>query len=132
MSAHVVGNHHISAMLVAARKMPYNMGPNYRYGGDAVFFHGNETAIGQKLLDENYRSVNYRYGEEDEAPKFKMILDRQWEPVELIKLCDCYIYQTCETPDFRETEAWAIVQALREFAIGSLPGMDEAPWSYKC
>lgn len=134
MSAHVVGNHHISAMLTAARKMPMGYGPNYRWtkNNSPVYFLSNETAIGQKLLDENYRSVNYRYDEQEAAPKFRMVIDRQWTAVELIKLCDCYNYQTCETPDYGETEAYAIVQALREFAISALPGMDEAPWSYKC
>lgn len=132
MSAFVVGSEHVSAMLVAARKVPMNMGPGYRYAGETVYFHGNEQAIGQKLLNENYRSVNYRYDEQNEAPKFRFVVDRQWTAVELIKLCDCYSYQTCETPDWRETEAWAIMQALREYAIHALPGMDDAPWSYKC
>lgn len=132
MSAFVLGNHHISAMLTAARKYSVHRGASYRWHNETVYFLGNESELGQKLLNENYRSVNTRYGEDEQAPKFNMIVDRQWSAVELIKLCDCYIYQTCETDNFRETEAWAIVQALREFAIDTLPGMDEAQWSYKC
>ena len=52
----------------------------------------------------------------------------QCTPVEIIKLCDCYDYQSCETRDWETTEAFAICAALRAAAIDSLPGYEDAPW----
>lgn len=85
--------------------------------------------MGQILWDENYRSVNYRYDEDYSAPTFKVDPYVKMSAVETVKLCDCYNYQTCEAPDWKETEAYAIMQAVREAAISALPGMSEAPWT---
>lgn len=130
MSAFVVGNKHISAMLQAAERNRYaGDGPAYRWNGTYHYFRGHLQEIGQKLVDENYRSVNYRYDEDKKPHIFKK---QSYMPnisaVQIIKACACYNYQTCETPDWRETEAYAIVQALRERAIDMLPDYDEAEW----
>lgn len=130
MSAFVVGNKHINAMLKAASM---SRGPGdgaYYYWDDAPhFFNGNIKEIGQKLVDENTRSVNSWYSKEVQSHEFKtMVLHKQYTPVEIIKACDCYSYQSCETMDWEETEAYAIVNALRKRAIDSLPGYDEAAW----
>jgi hypothetical protein len=45
---------------------------------------------------------------------------------ELYGLCDCYAYQACETSDWHETEAYAIMQYLKQRAIRNLPGYDDA------
>jgi len=84
---------------------------------------------GQALVDQNYRSVNHRYHEDAEPYQFRWrpFLPRL-SPVEIIKACNCYRYQSCETPDFKETEAYAIMTALRERAIIHLPGYEEAAW----
>ena len=87
--------------------------------------------ICQILLEQNYRSVNFRYEEDESAPNFVAMLVRQCSPVEIIKLCDCYNYQSCETEDWDQTQAYAISQALRERAISMLPGMSEASWTFK-
>ena len=130
MSVYAVGNAHITAMLQA-------LSP--RYPGDGAFYYwnglnhpvgGNIHRIAQKLVDENYRSVNYRYGEETQVPKF--VYDGKVHaksPVEIIKACRCYDYQTCETPDWEESEAYAIVRLIESRAINSLPGYDDAEWN---
>lgn len=103
--------------------------PAYYWEGGMHYLNGNKQAIGQKLLDENYRSVNHRYGESEKAPIFQSVYPtRRHSPIKIIKLCDCYGYQTCETPDWKDTEAYAIMQMLRERAIHNLPGYDEAGW----
>jgi len=130
MSAFIVGNKHINVMLQAATRNRYpGHGLSYYWNREPHYFNGNTQDIGQKLVDENYRSVNHRYGEQETPDQFKtMVLDKCYTPVEIIKACDCYRYQSCETPDWQDTEAHAIMVALRERAIRLLPGYDDADW----
>lgn len=78
--------------------------------------------------------VNYRYAEAEEPYTFlNIVLKRVYAPVEVIKACNCYNYQACETPDWKDTEAQAIVHALRERAIKQLEGYGKAAWViYDC
>ena len=135
MSAFMVSDKHISAMLAAAAAPRYTNGPC----GEFMYFYGGEwkrhqlpKALGQILASQNRRSVNERYEENDAIPEFSYQPPRESpSPVQLIKLCDCYDYQSCETDDWEKTEAYAICHALRERAIDRLPGYDEAAWSYE-
>jgi hypothetical protein len=45
-----------------------------------------------------------------------------------LKAISCYEYQSCEHPGWRKSEAHAFCEALRDMAIGCLPGYDDAPW----
>ena len=131
MSAFIVTDATISGMLQATTIR--NSGSSYYYWRDKPhYFNGhtqeNIQAIGQKLVDENYRSINYRYTENVKPHEYvhKEVNDRS--AIEIIKLCNCYRYQTCETDDWEQTEAHAIFDTLRENAISNLPGYDEATW----
>lgn len=90
--------------------------------------HDTAEAVGQILLDENVRSVNYRYNEDERyvydhaAPA-----DRRWTPVEILRAIECYEYQACETPEWSDSEAHAIVAALRSALIRTLPGYEDGP-----
>lgn len=48
--------------------------------------------------------------------------------VQALKLADCYEYQACETDDWSECEACAVVNAIRRHAITRVPGYAEAAW----
>ena len=122
MSAFIVCDEHISAMLQAATGQYPGDGACYYWEGEPYYFGGHTWAIGQKLLNQNYRSVNYRYQEDTSPQMFRLCMVKDRSPVELIAACDCYIYQACETPDWAETEAFAIVEALKQRAIRQLPG----------
>lgn len=132
MSAYMVSDKHISAMLAAANPSYWakNHGRFMHYHGQWKEYDSNQ-ALGQILASQNRRSVNHRYAEGEPIPEFQFEGSIPApEPVQLIKLCDCYEYQSCETDDWNKTEAHAISQALRECAIRSLPGYDEAAWDY--
>lgn len=121
MSAYTLSNEHISAMLQAANFSDYAGDTcTYRFNGELHYMKGNIQEIGQKLLDENFRSVNFRYGDDMPSPKFSRKYTQDYTAAQIIKLCNCYDYQTCETPDWNETEAYAIYNALRERAISRL------------
>jgi len=127
MSAFIVCDEHISAMLQAAMPRYPGDGSSYYWNNERHSLSGN-YAIGQKLVDENYRSVNYRYDEDEEPRQFEYVPIRRYEAVEIIKACHCYEYQSCETPGWQETEAYAIVKALTRLATYKLPGYGDAQW----
>jgi hypothetical protein len=90
-------------------------------------------AIGQVLVDENYRSVNARYrGEYGQPHKFVMNMGfkhhRKMSAVEVLALCNCYDYQACESDDYETTKAHGLTDYIRHIAIRELPGYDDAPW----
>lgn len=134
MSAFVLDNKHINVIMSAAAPRYPGDGFSYYWQGQRHYSGGRTQEIGQKLVDENFRSVNYRYNKAEQPYTFlNIVLRRVYSPVEVIKACNCYNYQACETPDWKDTEARAIVHALRKRAIRQLEGYDEAAWAiYDC
>ena len=129
MSAHIVGDYHISVLLQDCSQRD---GASYYFNGEMHYVAGAEEVVGQVLLDENYRSVNYRYRSDVFPPDFQLArLRRRYTPVEVLKAIHCYDYQACETPDWKETEAYTITQMLQTRAISQLPGYDEAAWEVR-
>jgi len=85
--------------------------------------------VGQLLLDENVRSVNYRYDEgETYIYKHDKPVHTNWSPVEVLSAIACYEYQACETPEWQYSEARTFCDALRSALVAKLPGYDKAPW----
>ena len=124
MSAFVVSDEHISGMLQVAAGDPL-----YYYWGNEPHYVYDVEKAGQILVDENYRSVNHRYSENDPPHEYRRAAVRNLSMLEIIKLCNSYSYQSCETNDWGQTEAYAIVDSLRERAIRRLPGYEDANWS---
>ena len=73
-----------------------------------------KNAIGQKLLNENYRSVNYRYQESDIPPKYKWNELPHCTDGDILGCIDCYEYQACETDDYFETDVHLSIVNLKE------------------
>ncbi len=84
--------------------------------------------VAETLLAENYRSVNYRYNENGDPPAINYSPFQAYttDPVHIIKACDCYGYQACESPDYEESRAYALIKGIREYAIHHIPGYDDA------
>ena len=129
MSAFLVSDKHITEILRFASGKG-----NIYYNGETLDLTTPDgiQKVGQILVNENYRSLNARYGSVNLSHVF------QYEPfsmrpimaaVEVIKLCHCYDYQACETDDYYETPTHSIVDAIKECAIRALPGYDDAEWS---
>lgn len=92
--------------------------------GQIIDFRNDQQKVGQILLDENYRSVNHRYAESDEAPYYYFKRFKQLKPVEILSLCSYYSYQSCETENWPETPAYRLIDWIRDEAIRQLPGYD--------
>lgn len=96
------------------------------------------TDLGRILLEENIRSVRYRYPDfaPDALPRpidqarvspytFRRIA-QELRPAWVVRACDCLRYQSCESPDWKETLACSILEGIRESAIIAL--IADAPW----
>lgn len=127
MSAFIVDKNHIDAMVTAAKMDRdfsfYHDGKRYKMDTiDAC------NLIGQALTAQNYRSVNHRYSESDEVPEYQFSYNMNFKHVEIMKACQCYDYQACETDDYYETFAYAFSKTLFRSQAYRLPGYDAAKW----
>lgn len=88
--------------------------------------------IGQELVNENCRSVNYRYKRDDTPYKYNFSLipfAKKLKPIAVIKLIDCLEYQSCETKDYYKTDAFLILYHTRRAITQKFTGYDKAEWS---
>lgn len=88
--------------------------------------------IGQTLLNQNYKSVNYRYSEETETPKY-IYKDVEINEGILVGCIDCYIYQACETDDFFESELYKSLLRLKDAMLERMikEKGQEITWGYE-
>jgi len=151
MSAFVVSRNHIRYLVSAAADrnlteiQDYPLSWSWEGEMHTLPFddRAEQTWLGQMLWAENVKSVSYRY-RDDETSELPGVVEeaeggfqygdhKPWSsspitPVQVLKACDCYEYQSCEHPEWKQSEAYAFIQALRERAIEALPGYDKAQW----
>lgn len=131
MSAYVVSQAHIHAIVnfayIKFRRDPVLYPPSgFRPSVDCT----QATELGQILLDQNVRSVDYRYNEKHEPETFTHRLSTTVVSLEQFFSCiACLEYQSCESNDWPETQAFHILQGLKDKAIRLLPGYDKTKWS---
>lgn len=128
MSAFVVSQNHVSALAhyAVVKKV-------WLDGRSAT--QDDFKSIYKVLAAENVRSVCCRY--EDDKPEnyAAFVSGRGVKPhvvldaVQVVKLADCLEYQSCETENYRETEAYKLLNRIRSAATYSLPGYDDAKWA---
>jgi hypothetical protein len=134
MSAFVVSDKHINSILSYANRDSYS-GLIRDQNDETYSFKCTEdlNKLAQVLLDQNIRSVNYRYDEDEKSPEIKFKFEpnpfgKPLSPVQILKACSCYDYQACETEDYNETFAYKIIDHIRHMAIRNLPGYEDAEW----
>lgn len=137
MSAYIVDHDHIDALL------SYSIQQQVRYtvpetNACVEITLNNATEIGRILLDENERSVRHRYPGSDvddlpgsigqDAAKYKF---KRWpacgDAMAILKACEGFDYQACETDNFEQSLAAVITRSIRSYAIRRLPGYDNSP-----
>lgn len=90
------------------------------------------------LAAECFRSVRTRYPDgplpgpsyaPDGPVRFTMAQSQYatLQPIDVLKACASYAYQSCETNDWDESEAFALIESIKHAAIRALPGYDESP-----
>ena len=157
MSAYIVTPEHIRALAVfAAGRTGTGYGQARRRVDASILRHLGGEDMGGKpeaavasyfadvLYQENIRSVRARYPDDkwDDLPGLcvkpirvpvsaaHMARPDPLRPVDILKMCDCLEYQSCETSDYHGTTAATLLQAIRKAAISELDGYDDAPWEY--
>lgn len=132
MSAFMVSSDHIDGILSYARQRDAYLYPHGRAK------EADLTLVGRILLNENARSVNTRYGS-DSGVELDDILGYEFKPfkrsvteLEVLKACDCFDYQACETSDYDASPAADLIRRIRAKAICELAGYNQANgWELK-
>src|SRR6266850_3097204 len=128
MSAYVVHTDTIDYLVTAARL--------WRLASDGYLPYDarnlTDSELGNVLLSENVRSVNYRYSEQDEAPvyEYRSMRFDAIDAVAVLKSVQCVNYQSCETDDWKGTLAHRVLKAIESGAIAHLRGYSDAPWGW--
>lgn len=116
MSAYVVNDNTIRAVL------------GYAEAGDLRAMGVNSLdALGQILIDENRRSVNYRYNETEAADPF-VYKPYKVAPIQAAKFIICIDYQSCETPGWDRTRAHALLFRLLQNIVRKLGSYESCAW----
>lgn len=133
MSAFMCTDEHISAIIEYGALVGCAMYPN---GLPSVSFKGNEKFLAQELKNANIRSLNERYDEELTLEKVRFVqrAESEWaafpyDAVQIVKLCDSFNYQACEVNDYESTDAYRIVQTVKDWAARRVDGYEEAAWA---
>jgi hypothetical protein len=133
MSAWIVSKQHIDAMVTAGLPAP-GKSPVVRWSDPdqaevcKELSKENADGVGRMLWQENRQSVNYRYGEDNPVDPIYGYEPERHSPLTVLKLIECYEYQSCEHPGWENGEARKFCQALRVKAVQDLPGYDAEPW----
>lgn len=147
MSAFMVDREDIRFLVSAARKLGNRSeGLSWFYNGYWTKFNvasrDQASRLGQVLWDANLKSINTRYpdtvghpenipGEIGQAYVYAHSQDFPLDQVELnqvFKSIRFLSYQSNEFKGWEESEAYAILEALKDAAIDSMPGYDDAVW----
>lgn len=137
MSAYVVSKTHIDTLLTAGIELPKPHRTmlwdrnNRRVGPMQGLTPETADAVGRMLWRENHRSVNYRYSERTRTPRytFESLPVARIDVARVAKAIDGYVYQSCEHPGWRASEASRFCDALREVLARRIPGYEAAGWA---
>lgn len=94
-----------------------------------------DTDLGQYLVNVNSDSLNYLYAHhsDNHTPHtFRYDSRYRTQPldnVQVIKAAQCYEYQSCEHPGWKDSPASQLIECLISAAIHKLPGYSAAAWS---
>jgi hypothetical protein len=133
MSAFIVTDTHINALVRYASRHKlsvfFNRQLGFPFGKEQLKVYDNEQAIAQILLDENVKSVNYRYRDNE----VMTITYDHGAPIlsaiQAIKAAQCLKYQSCEHDDFEDSIAFKLIEAIISDAIPRLEGYESASWA---
>lgn len=128
MSAFIVGAEHLAAIVGSAAVYGRR-----HHDLDDTF---DAMAMANILAIENARSVDSRYGEDNDAIEVPASAISRYaasplSPVALLKALACYDYQSCEHEGWKDSDAKRFCERAKSWAIYSLPGYDAAAWEVR-
>ena len=143
MSASIVRKAHITAMIRAA--LAHRQDFSWYHQGNYQRLAGSDLdKVGQMLLDQCVASVRYRYRDGEDSDDLPGPVNNEWRrpysfnplgrvptALEALKLIRCYDYQSCENPEWEQSEAKTFCDALFVCLVSVLPGYEEAAWEWR-
>jgi len=127
MSAFIVSDTHINALVRYASRH------NVRafYGNPMAIFRvkDNEQETATLLLEENVKSVNSRYKDNEVMSITYDFGTPVLTAIQAIKAAQCLRYQSCEHSDYEDSIAFKLIEAIIADAIPRLEGYDSAQWA---
>lgn len=148
MSAYICSPEHIG-MLAAYAARTTCIIPEWRLPNKTNQVEHFAQEVAKKLVRENIRSVAYLYpNDTDGARPGPQMSDANIEKaaalyalhfvtekislpaLHIIKMCECYEYQCCETKDWDSIKACQQAAWIKGTAISELYGYNDAPWEF--
>lgn len=139
MSCFLVGSDHIQYLVQAAKKYEACC----KIAGEFVSMRNASDDQCQRLCtmlhEANAESYAYRYADNESVQRdvrgarenpvaWEDNPFRHVEATQTLKALRCYEYQSCERPDWRESDAFLNYVQIMHAAIAHLPGYDKAAW----
>jgi hypothetical protein len=127
MSAFIVSEEHIQSIVRGISQQDHFS--YYHKGRISVNTDLELNRIGQLLVNQNFKSVNVRYNSNQKPEQFMIKhFGKKRSAIQLIKACDCLEYQSCETDDYYQSEAYRIIDTARRRFIRTIPEYEDADW----
>lgn len=116
--------------------------------GNAFGYPNDPADIAELWARENLRSVTHRYclgpnaidtalpdgctTVDDYVTRCRNLTSSDFaiDPVEALSMIAWLEYQISEAPNYRQTEAYRLLQRVRHLAIANLPGYSDAPCEF--
>lgn len=132
MSCIMVNDFHLDALVTwgAAHQASWYRASEGRH----VDMRGNEPAAAELLHAANAAAFRERYPRDAEPipPHRYRARAVAWLPaVQAVKACDCLAYQCSDWTGWPESEAFRVLDAIRDAAIQRLPGYSAAAWELR-
>jgi hypothetical protein len=153
VSAWIVSKTHIDYLLSAVMSQhhaPQHQGDGWRpatigdYPDTLEIRPEHADGIGQTLADECVKSVGYRYAgsdwnkSSDDLPGWTLPEEYHFQLVEVespwhaLKALSSYSYQSCEHPEWRQSQAYRIVEGIQQYLWNQLKRRSDqyqdGPW----
>lgn len=114
MSCYVVSDNSINALVDGFERYGVSLETDYKGYCGVLFEHDKVlNAIGQKLLDMNYASVNRRYDENTE-PREYIYKSIGTNDGDILGCINEYEYNTCEVEDYYCTDIHVALMKIKE------------------
>ena len=132
MSAYVVDPAHIDVLVDAAYQFQGSPQNRLQWSYRHDLRDLTRSELGRMLLDENVRSVNYRYREaENPSVYLYRPTNRIFKASQVLMAIRGYEYQACEATEWQESEAFAFCEALRKSVIRmTILESDDDQWEW--
>jgi len=140
MSAYLVNPEHIGALAGFAANTSSCVVYDWRNDADQI---KTVRRVAEELAKANLLSIKARYGPKS-APEFAGSSEEQYiddcqawaeyyffQPapltaLDIYRMCECFIYQSCEYTDWSESTAHNQIEWIRSASIRQIPGYAEA------